>query len=153
MAAIIRPYHICNFAEYLFVRIIISKLLLLNIPTLRIHPYRRYRILDNRTKQRISQIHTSLIYQIMELRYQSKGLSISLKMIQIFPHLRLEHLIYGFSMENQTAQILSKPLSNSLFSKMAKRRIPDIMNQPRTLKDITDIFLHLHRKSSILLIC
>lgn len=68
--------------------------------------------------------HSPVIHQIMKLRYQAKRLCISLKMIQILPHLRGQDFIQRFTMIFQCMKMISEPLPDRIFSKMSKRRLP-----------------------------
>ena len=122
-----------HFSEYFFICMIESQLMTLNIPTLRLNIQRRNRIFYNCIQQCIRQIHSPVIHQIMKLRYQAKRLCISLKMIQILPHLRGQDFIQRFTMIFQCMKMISEPLPDRIFTKMSKRRITNVMDQSRTL--------------------
>ena len=85
----------------------------------------------------------------MQLAYQAERLGISFEVIKIFCHAGFEHLRDGSPVKSQHLQIPLKPFPDGDFPEMSKRRIPDIMDQPRALKDMTDILLHPRRKSGI----
>src|SRR5699024_10589939 len=106
-------------------------------------------IFYNRIKQSICKIHPVLIYEVMQPGHKTERLSIPLEMIEILFHRLAHHSFYRLSAERQPWKIPLKPLTNRYFSKMTKWRIPYIMNQPRTLKNMRNIFFHLQSKSGI----
>ena len=91
--------------------------------------------------------HPVFIYQIVKFCHQAQGLRISLKVIEIFPHLLCQKIFYPLSIEKKARKLALKPLPDCRLPKMAKRGIADIMNQTCTFQDMADILLHLRRKT------
>ena len=85
----------------------------------------------------------------MKLCHETERLCISLKMIQVFPHLFGKDLGYRSSLKSDLTEIPFKPFPDRSLPKMSKRRISNIMDQARTFQNMTDIFFHLHREPGI----
>ena len=94
MSVIPRPCRFCHLAEYLLIRKIISHLLILDVPTVHTDSGGRNRIFDNGVEQRICQIHSVLVHQIVQFRHKAESLGIALEMIKILFHLLAQHIFY-----------------------------------------------------------
>ena len=138
-----------DLTEHFLICQIISHLARLNIPGIQVDSCGRHRIFYNGAQKRIRQVHTSLIHQKMQFRHKPERLCISFKMIQILYHLPAHHLFHRLSMICHKWQLPFEPLPDHIFSKMPKGRIPDIVNQPCALQNITYIFFHLWCKLRI----
>src|SRR5699024_9430124 len=88
----------------------------------------------------------------MKLCHQPQRLGISLKMVKILPHLRHEHLIQRLSVVGKPWKIPLEPLPDGNLSEMPERRIANVMDQPCTLQDMTDILFHPRSETGIFLI-
>ena len=128
----------------------ISHLLGSDIAAVLINLQGRYRILDNSSQESFCQVHAVLIHQEMKPCHHPERLGISLKMTKVLYHLRLQNFRKGSPSKCKPLQVLLKPVLNSCLTKVAKGRIPDIVNQSGALKNVTYRRLMFWRKSFIL---
>ena len=153
MSVAARARRFCHTPEDLLLCKIISHLLVLDIPTVLIYVRRGAGILNNCVKKRIRQVHAVLIHEIMKPCHKTKRLSVALKMQEILLHLLCEHVHDRFPLERKLWQPPREPLSDRHLSEMPERRIPDIVDQSRTFKDMGDILFHLRGKPGISPVC
>ena len=136
--------------KIILIRIEISHLLCPDVTAFLIYPKGGHRILDNGPKQRLGQVHAMLIHQEMQPGYHPEGLGIAFKMIKVLQHLGLKHITYGLALKCKPAQVLFKPVLYAGFPKMSEGRVPDVMDQPCTLKDVTHSRLVLRQEGIVL---
>ena len=133
MALSVRSGGLSNLLIKFLICIVISKLFILDISCCRIDFQRRYRIFHDCPKQGIRQIHPILIHKIVQLTDKSERLCISFKMVKIFSHLVIQHLLNTLSTKCHNWKVPLKPITDHCLTKMSKWRVPNIMNQTRTL--------------------
>ena len=136
--------------EILPVAVEISHLLRPDITAVLVNLQGRYRILDNSSQESFCQVHAVLIHQEMKPCHHPERLGISLKMAEVLYHLGFQNLRQGSPLKCKSLQVLLKPILNGCLAKVAKRGIPDIVNQSGTLKNVTHRRLMLRRKGFIL---
>ena len=139
MTSSMSPRAFLYLPENVFVCQKIPHLLCPDIPAFLIDLQRRYRIFDDGPKQRFRQIHPVGIHQIMQFGHQTQRLCIPLKMIKIRLHLRCQNLGQGSPFPLQKRHMNPEPVPNRRLSKMPEGRIADIVQKPRTLKNVAHI--------------
>ncbi len=150
MTSSMSPRAFLYLPENVFVCQKIPHLLCPDIPAFLIDLQRRYRIFDDGPKQRFRQIHPVGIHQIMQFGHQTQRLCIPLKMIKIRLHLRCQNLGQGSPFPLQKRHMNPEPVPNRRLSKMPEGRIADIVQKPRTLKNVAHIGLERRLKVFVL---